>query len=813
VVKLQKAKDAQIVSISTQDKSIEDLLTKEWLLTNQRGSYASSTIVGCNTRGYHGLLVGSLNPPANRIMALSNCLEMVILDTGYPIPDTRLRESRIKNRVFNLSTFEFPGRDPSDSAGSPSDSDKFMPAGFNYIKQFHQDIGVHFDYELDWMLDARGKKRVSSISAGRGASHPSDLTAENRESRIELTKSVYLLRDTDTVALVYNFRSLGQPVEFVLRPFVGLRDFHTLQKSYAPLCSSWIDDSLLVCTSAGSPLAGRPPAAGGLFLSCTSMNPVRGTPPCGNPNSTTNNVMQKGKISNGVKFENDQQWWFNFVYRNDRERGQNFIEDLWTPGFFKCRIEAPTEIVLWATLSDGKSQMARVPSREEWRLGSPISDPSAPLRACPELVEGTGLRQTISDLRRHQSTVITTAKAKDERFRLLCLAADQFIVTRDPASVTLRRTPNSGATSDERRVTVLAGFPWFADWGRDAFITLPGLLLSTSRFDEAKSVLTTFAQAADEGMIPNRFDDRSNTAYFNSVDASLWFINAAFQYLSATDDSKTFTQELLPVIRWIIDSYQKGTRFGIHADTDGLITAGDNDTQLTWMDAKYDGVAFTPRCGKAVEVNALWYNALCLITQFYVERNKDIAEHFRCMAQIVAGSFCEIFWNEALGYLNDCILSDGSVDTSLRPNQIFAISLPFSPPLSLSQQKSIVDIVQKELLTPYGLRTLNVQHSDYKGTYIGPQQARDEAYHQGTVWPYLIGPFVEAYLKVNEFSRKSKKQAAEFIEPLMKHLTEDSCLGQIGEIFDGDNPHKPRGCIAQAWSVAELFRAYQLINS
>jgi len=773
------------------------------------GSYASSTIVGCNTRGYHGLLVGSLNPPANRIMALANCLEMVILDTGYStlrsatedgsIPDTRLRESRIKNResriknqVFNLSTFEF--------------SDKFIPAGFNYIKQFHQNIGVHFDYELDtrhWMgphfakdgemgtlLEARGKKRVSSISAGH-------LTAENRASIIELTKSVYLLRDTDTVALVYDFRSLGQPVEFVLRPFVGLRDFHTLQKSYAPLCSSWIDDSLLVRTSAGSPLAGRPRTAGGLFLSCPTM-----------------------------KFENDQQWWFNFVYRNDRERGQNFIEDLWTPGFFKCRIEEPTEIVFWATLSDGKpvpsTSSGQALSRAE---GSQMANRKWQIANGNNRFATGDIRQAISDLHSHQNTVITTAKAKDERFRLLCLAADQFIVTRDPSPVTLRKIPNDGATSDpssksellrrtdEQRVTVLAGFPWFADWGRDAFIALPGLLLSTSRFDKAKSVLTTFAQATDEGMIPNRFDDRSNTAYFNSVDASLWFINAAFQYLNATGDSKTFMQELLPVIRWIIDSYQKGTRFGIHADTDGLITAGDNDTQLTWMDAKYDGVAFTPRCGKAVEVNALWYNALCLITQFYVGRNEENVKSYKSMAQIVADSFCEIFWNEALGYLNDHILSDGSVDTSLRPNQIFAVSLPFSPPLTLPQQKSIVDIVRKELLTPYGLRTLNVQHSDFKRTYTGPQQRRDEAYHQGTVWPYLIGPFVEAYLKVNEYSRKSKKKAAEFIEPLMKHLTEDGCLGQIGEIFDGDNPHKPRGCIAQAWSVAELLRAYQLINA
>jgi len=701
VLTLQKGKDEQIVSVSIRGKSIEELLTKEWLLTNQRGSYASSTVAGCNTRGYHGLLVGSLNPPANRIMALANCLEMVISD----------------NKVFNFSTFEF--------------SDTFAPAGFSYIKQFRQDIGVHFDYEL-------------------------------AASAIGLTKSVYLLRDTDTVALVYGFTNVEEPIEFILRPFVGLRDFHTLQKSYAPLRSSWVDDGLLVSYCL--------PASCELFLHCPSM-----------------------------KFENDQQWWFNFVYRNDRERGQNFTEDLWTPGFFKCRLEEPTEIVFWANYS---SCVTRDASCEKINTRYAIRNTQYAINAIKE------------DLRRHQDSVITTAKAKDEgtplrgnqRFRILCLAADQFIVTRDAAPVTR-------ATSHERRVTVLAGFPWFANWGRDAFIALPGLLLSTGRFDDAKSVLTTFAQAADQGMIPNCFDDRNDTAYFNSVDASLWFINAAFQYLNATGDSKTFTQELLPVIRWIIDSYQKGTRFHIHADADGLITAGDNDTQLTWMDAKYDGVAITARCGKAVEVNALWYNALCLIAQFYGGRNPENRKLYKSMAQKVGASFCQLFWNEALGYLNDCILPGGCADTSLRPNQIFAVSLTFSPPLSLQQQKSIVDIVQKELLTPYGLRTLNVQHSDYKGTYIGPQQARDQAYHQGTAWPYLIGPFVEAYLKVNEFSRKSKNKAAEFIEPLMKHLTEEGCLGQIGEIFDGDAPHKPRGCIAQAWSVGELLRAYQLVNS
>jgi predicted glycogen debranching enzyme len=260
-----------------------------------------------------------------------------------------------------------------------------------------------------------------------------------------------------------------------------------------------------------------------------------------------------------------------------------------------------------------------------------------------------------------------------------------------------------------------------------------------------------------------------------------------------------------------MDSYYKGTRFNIHADDDELITAGSSDTQLTWMDAKYDGVAFTPRYGKTVEVNALWYNAVCNLAQFYAKRDVDAAKHYKALAGKVTASFCQLFWNEKRGYLNDCILPDGSIDDTLRPNQLFAVSLAFSP-LSAQQQQSVVDVVQKELLTPYGLRTLNVQDSRYKSIYIGPQRQRDEAYHQGTVWPYLIGPFIEAYLKVNGFSRKSKKKAAEFIEPLLQHLTDDGCLGNASEIFDGDAPHKPRGCFAQAWSVGELIRAYHLIN-
>ncbi|HUU20292.1 MAG TPA: amylo-alpha-1,6-glucosidase [Sedimentisphaerales bacterium] len=794
----QKGNPAAI-SISIANQPIENLLTREWLLTNERGSYASSTIAGCNTRGYHGLLIGSLNPPVNRIMTLNNCLEMVI----------------VKGQAFNLSTFEF--------------SDKFAPTGFTFLRQFRRDIGAHFDYEL---APASSSRKAGSRA---GAVIPA-------KAGIKLTKSVYLLRDTDTVALVYDFTSVQEPVEFVLRPFVGLRDFHTLQNSHAPLYSRCLGDGVLVRHDIANSCK--------LFLSCQSVRPVRnftesktthkskisfktrGNSPSANPATTP-------VLSNGVHFENDRQWWFNFVYRNNRERGQDFTEDLWTPGFFKCRIdpgtpcgETPAKIVLWAHLSP------------PW------------VRCKPEELTNLDIDTVREDLVRHQESIKLKAKSVP-LFASGKRQGDDLLL---PAAVLLRKRNNNGGqlknryvrflqanrkvkiesrkyfealcltaeafiakrqTDHTQRTTILAGYPWFADWGRDAFISLPGLLLSTGRFDEAKSVLTTFAAAADEGMIPNCFDDRNGTTYFNSVDASLWFINAAFQYLKASgglsdelsrSHSKTFMQDLMPAIRWIIDAYNKGTRFDIHADADGLITAGDNQTQLTWMDAKYESIAFTPRCGKAVEVNALWYNSLCLLARFYIDRDAENAKHYKSMADKVQKSFCELFWNESKGHLNDCILPDGLVDESLRPNQIFAVSLPFSA-LSPSQQKSVVNVVQKQLLTPYGLRTLNVQDSRYKGVYTGPQQQRDEAYHQGTVWAFLLGPFVESYLKVNGFSRKSRKKAAKFIQPLLEHMTKDGCLGSVSEIFDGDAPHKPRGCIAQAWSVAELIRVYQLINS
>ena len=648
------------------------MLSKEWLLTNQRGSYAASTILGCNTSGYHGLLIGSVTPLVNRTMALANCLETVICGS----------------QTFELATFEF--------------RDKLAPTGYSYLREFWRDAGVHFLYNLN---------------------------------PIEILKSVHLARDSDAVIVEYTFRNICEPVEFLLRPFVGLRDFHTLQHSQARLTCDDYESALVVHYDA--------PAAGELLIACPAM-----------------------------PFANDPQWWYNFTYRVSRARGQACTEDLWTPGVFRAQVGSTSHIVFSACFGEH-------------------------FQPDEELPVDAGIAR--SDLIDHQRSLIRGAHADSGTDRVLSLAADQFVVTR-------------GDSSGER-LSIVAGYPWFADWGRDTFVALPGLLLATGRHEEAKSVLTTFAAAADQGMIPNRFDDRSSAAHFNSVDGSLWFIHAAFEYLDATGDLDAFSRELLPVIRSIIDSYHNGTRFGIHADSDGLIMAGDRSTQLTWMDAKWGDITFTPRWGKAVEVNALWHSALARMSRFCRQKHLPDADRYAQMTAQVGESFPAVFWNEERGYLNDTVMPDGCVDASLRPNQVLAVSLPFAPPLKRAQQRAAMTVVERELLTPYGLRTLSRQDGRYKAHCAGSAYQRDEAYHQGTVWAWLIGPFVEAYLKVHDFSPESRKTAGQWLEPLTRHLAQEACLGSISEIFDGEPPHTPRGCPAQAWSVGEFIRARKLVRT
>jgi predicted glycogen debranching enzyme len=304
-------------------------------------------------------------------------------------------------------------------------------------------------------------------------------------------------------------------------------------------------------------------------------------------------------------------------------------------------------------------------------------------------------------------------------------------------------------------------------------------------------VLSVFAQYVSEGMIPNRFDDYTNEPQYNTVDASLWFIHAVHEYLNASNDKKTFDSILLPACRAIIDGYHRGTRFGIKMDeSDGLITQGDAQTQLTWMDAKCDGIAFTPRQGKAVEINALWYHCLRLTGN---DKLGDLVQaHYR-----------DAFWISPFRGLAD-VITDGKRDTSLRPNQIFAVSLPNSP-LNLDEQRSVVEVVRRELLTPFGLRTLPPNDPRYHPHYGGPPMQRDEAYHNGTIWPWPLGAFLDAHLKVNGRSADSIAQARQWLQPLIDQLGRAS-IGQLHEIYEADSPHRPDGCPAQAWSIAEVLR-------
>lgn len=458
------------------------------------------------------------------------------------------------------------------------------------------------------------------------------------------------------------------------------------------------------------------------------------------------------KIESDVaRYTHEPDWWTGHVYRIETERVQDDREDLFKPGMFVFKTDKPVSVTLTISLEPEVKLPRDIgvsPMREATGIGgTPISHPG---NAKPSL--------TIQRLIR---------------------ATDDFIVA--------RRNPDG---SDG--VSVIAGYPWFSDWGRDTMISLPGLFFTTGRFEEAARVLTVFAAYTSQGMIPNRFDDYTSAPEYNTVDASLWFIHACFEYLRLTKDHSTFETKLLPACRDIIAGYSKGTRYNIHMDpSDGLIYQGDATTQLTWMDAKMGEKVFTPRHGKAVEINALWYNALCLMNA------KPLAEKVR-------ESFVRAFWISPFRGLND-IVDGARKDNSIRPNQIFAVSLPHSP-LDAQQQAAVVEVVRRELLTPFGLRTLAAGDPRYCPRYQGDRYTRDNAYHNGTVWPWLIGAFLDAYLRVNNRSQESIQQARSWLAPLIDHLSSDGCIGSISEIFDAEPPQRPVGCCAQAWSVSEVLR-------
>ncbi len=505
---------------------IDQLLDREWLITNGIGAYASSSVVGCNTRRYHGLLVAAATPPVGRIAALSTVNEQIVVD----------------DVCYDISTNEF--------------KDVFSPLGFAHLKEFRNDLAATFVFRI---------------------------------GDIELIKRVILADKTNACALQYSVSGLaGRSAKLVLRPLVALRDFHALRR------------------------AGEPHQM--TFEAATSTVAVQ------DRNDPEHCLYM---LSQEANFQVDPQWWYGFRYRADIARGQDGQEDLYSPGVFAFELHDDKPVQFNASLDE------------------PISP---------------GFDTTLRAKRERLSKLVTSVGSNlDDVTHRLAAASDTFIVKRSFPS-----QPSSA--------TILAGYHWFADWGRDAFIALPGLLLSTGQFDTAREVFSTFARSISEGMVPNRFDDYSLSAHYNSIDASLWFIIAAERFMRACGDATFWRDVLAPAAETILAAYESGTLFGIRADSDKLLTGGSETTQLTWMDTKLGDEVITPRHGKAVEINALWYNAHCILAHHQAGTG-DQTEHHREMADLIAKSFVKTFWNAEENCLYDRVSDDHAV-AAISPNQI-----------------------------------------------------------------------------------------------------------------------------------------------
>ncbi len=531
-----------------------------------------------------------------------------------------------------------------------------------------------------------------------------------------LEKTVFLVHGENTVVVRYRLR--GNPpggVSLELRPLIAFRDYHSTTHE-----NSALDPR--ICIADGvvsvSPYAGLPR----LYLAHDGAQVA----PCGD-------------------------WYRNFEYDAERERGLEYREDLFNPMVLTFDLSGRRETAVVASLEPQKAAMAPVYERSE---------------------------------RERRARLVVDVEPADDFTRKLCRAADQFIVRRDSHK------------------TIIAGYPWFADWGRDTMIALPGLTLATGRFADARAILLEFARNVDRGMLPNRFPEAGEEPEYNTVDATLWFFEAIRQYVEYTGDRELVRLQLYPVLAGIMDWHFRGTRHGIRADDDGLLNCGEPGVQLTWMDAKIGDWVVTPRYGKPVEVQALWHNALMFISEAAAWAGDDAeSRRYRACAAQARASFADKFWNAGASCLYDVINGDGG-DASIRPNQIFAVSLPH-PMLPLGQAQAVVATVERELLTPFGLRTLARSDPQYRPTYGGDARARDSAYHQGTVWPWLLGPFLTACVKVR--GPEAASRVRDSLAGLERHV-HDAGLGQISEVFSGDPPYRAGGCIAQAWSVAELLR-------
>lgn len=665
---------------------MQQLLQREWLVTNGLGGYASGTISGAVTWKYHGLLIAALPSPMGRTTMLNHLEECLFL------PGREL--------------IQFGGAEPSDPQEAKAP---------NYLIEFRLENQMPV-----WRYDVKG---------------------------IVIEKRLLMPYLQNTVHLSFTLLSKQTGIFLELRPSVQFRPFESN-------------------VSAAHRTDYEVRANGQRF----EINaPLDRYPPL--------RLLVAAKQSRFIHEGGAEREIF---YQRDAERGYEARGILWSPGYFSTALEPLVPVTL-------------VASTEDWHVVTAL-DPEA--AAVTE-------RDRRERLLRIAHPGVQSGPAAE-----LVLAADHFIIM--PRG-RIKDSARARAAGDELR-SVIAGYHWFTDWGRDTMISLEGLAMTTGRYHEAAWILRTFAHYVRDGLIPNMFPEGQNEGLYHTADATLWFFQAVHRYLRTTGDRETLAG-LLPVLRRIVEHHLRGTKFGIGVDpADGLLRQGKEGYQLTWMDAKVGDWVVTPRRGKAVEINALWFNALKLLEGWLREDGENgdaaaadvLAKH----AEQARVSFNEKFWNPALDCLFDVIDGPdgiGNVDAAVRPNQLLAVALAH-PVLERERWAAVVRIAEEQLLTPVGLRSLARGHADYKPKYYGDLRSRDAAYHQGTVWAWLIGPFVEAWLKVHP-----GKQAAarKFLAGFGPHLDE-ACIGSISEIFDAEGPFTPRGCIAQAWSVAEVLRCYAL---
>jgi predicted glycogen debranching enzyme len=660
-------------------KDPAELLTREWLVTNGLGGYASCTVLGVATRRYHGLLIAALPAPLGRVVMFNHLSERIRLPDG---------------------SFIYFGAD--ERVGGPVR----LPA-IGHLKEFRLEAGLPV-----WGYDFKG---------------------------FLLEKQVLLLHQQNTVHLRFRLLSGPGKVRLSLRPSLHFRPHE------APVGTS-LPGTYLLTSREGrfevhSGLEHLPPLRLRFFGERTTF------------------TIENQRIS-------------HVLYRTEESRGYDFTGDLWCPGYFQADLSPRQSATL-------------VASTEDWDTIGALQ-PDEALAAEKE--------------RRRRLLCAAPSAARSGVPAELVFAADQFIIS--PAG-RAEEAARARAAGDEVR-TVIAGYHWFTDWGRDTMISLEGLTLATGRHSEAGYILRTFAHYVKDGLIPNLFPEGQREGLYHTADATLWFFHALDRYLELTGDRETL-RLLLPTLQSIIEHHLRGTRFGIGVDpADGLLRQGAPGYQLTWMDAKVGDWVVTPRRGKAVEINGLWYNALRLLEGWLraesgEARARPLAEH----AERCRQSFNQRFWYAAGGYLYDVVDGEQGDDPSCRPNQVLAISLRH-PVLQRARWESVLDVVRKRLLTPVGLRSLAPGSPDYKPQYYGDLRSRDAAYHQGTVWAWLLGPYVDAWLKVHPDELAT---ARSFLHGLAGHL-DQACIGSVSEVFDAEPPFTPRGCIAQAWSLAEMLRCW-----